>query len=206
MSGAMTRANGRSHNLTECGLPGIRQLPYGVHMCHLYRDRKELMAALVGYFAAGLRNHERCLWVSSMPVACADARRAIFAADEDADAAVARGQLSIVSDSEWFLRGGSLSSGDVCALWLAEEEKALAKGYRGLRIGGNAGFVTPQTWSAFMDYEQACHHAFRGRRIVALCCYAKESCGAAEVFELMRRHSCALEHPDKGWQVLIDPA
>jgi len=40
-------------NLTDCGLPGIRNIPYGVHMCHFYRGREELAAVLVPYFAAG---------------------------------------------------------------------------------------------------------------------------------------------------------
>jgi len=28
--------------LTDCGLPGIHQIPYGVHMCNFYRSREEL--------------------------------------------------------------------------------------------------------------------------------------------------------------------
>ena len=55
-------------NLTDCGLRGIRNIPYGVHMCHFYRDRDELAAVLVPYFAAGLRNRERCIWIAAAPL------------------------------------------------------------------------------------------------------------------------------------------
>lgn len=43
-------------SLTDCGLPGIKDIPFGVHMCHFYDRCEDLAAALVPYFAAGLRN------------------------------------------------------------------------------------------------------------------------------------------------------
>ena len=187
-------------SITECGLPGIRDVPYGVHMLHVYRNRDELLSALASYFDAGLRLNERCLWVSSKPLTMADARRAL-SAKLDVDAAAASGQLSLFDESTFFPGSKGRNGHEACTLWLDEEEKALAAGYRGLRIAGNADFVTPEGWSAFMDYEEACDHAFRGRRIVALCCYGRQDRGAAEIFELIHRHSCALEHPDEGWQI-----
>src|SRR4051812_4896414 len=44
--------------------------------------------------------------------------------------------------------------------------------------------------------------AFSGRRIVTLCTYPSEACGAANVLDVVHRHSCTLEHPDEGWQIL----
>jgi hypothetical protein len=35
-----------------------------------------------------------------------------------------------------------------------------------------------------------------------LCTYHFDSCGAAEVFDVVRRHNGALERPDEGWQIL----
>ena len=51
--------NELSSHLTECGLPGITRIPYGVHMCNFYNTRDELITALVPFFAAGLRRNER---------------------------------------------------------------------------------------------------------------------------------------------------
>lgn len=97
-------------NLTDCGLPGIRNIPYGVHMCHFYRGGDELAAVL----------------------------------------------LDAVSAKRAHAQGGV----DV-------------DGYAGIRITGNVSFLTPETWPAFMEYEDMVH-----------------------------RHSCTLEHPDEGWQIL----
>jgi hypothetical protein len=70
-------------NLTDCGLPGIRHIPYGVHMCHFYRGRDELAALLVPYFAAGLRNRERCIRIAAEPLDAAAARLALAQAGVD---------------------------------------------------------------------------------------------------------------------------
>jgi hypothetical protein len=111
-------------NLTDLGLPGVRSIPYGVHMCSFYRTRSELAAALVPYFAAGLR------------------------------------------------------------------------------ITGNVTFLSPKDWGVFMEYEALVQRAFHNRRIVTLCTYHLETCGASEVLDVMRRHSCTLDRPDQGWQIL----
>ena len=126
-------------HLTECGLPGITHIPYGVHMCNFYRTREELAAALVPFFAAGLRTNER---------------------------------------------------------------RALAEGYAGLRITGNVTFLRSEDWALFMEYEELVNRAFQGRRIITLCTYQMESCGASEMYDVLRRHNGALDGPDEGWQIL----
>ncbi len=50
-----------------------------------------------------------------------------------------------------------------------------------------------------MEYEDLVQKAFSGRRIVTLCTYPSERCGAAN---LLDGRSCKLEHPDEGWQIL----
>ena len=191
-----------SDSITDCGLPGIRHVPYGAHMLHVYRNRDDLLPALVKYFIAGLRLNERCVWITSRPLTPEDARRAFSKSKAiDLEAVLASGALRIGDESAFFPGGGGVSGEEACARWLAEEEDALTTGYRGLRIAGNADFVTSEEWSAFMDYEAACDRAFPGRRIVALCCYSRQNRGASEIFELIGRHSCALERPDEGWQI-----
>lgn len=189
-------------NLTDCGLPGIRNIPYGVHMCHFYRGREELAAVLVPYFAAGLRNRERCIWIAAAPLDAAGARLALSEARVDVDAALAEGSLILRDFSEWYAEGETLRGAAVVDFWLAEEARALAEGYAGIRITGNVSFLTPETWSVFMEYEDRVQKAFSGRRIVTLCTYPLDGCGAANVLDVVHRHSCTLEHPDEGWQIL----
>jgi hypothetical protein len=189
-------------SLTDCGLPGIRQIPYGVHMCHFYAGRDDLAVALVPYFAAGLRRNERCIWITAEPLCAADAREELRKAGVDVDAAIAAGALTIRDFSEWYAENENLRGNQVIDLWLAEEARALADGYSGLRITGNVTFLRPGDWPVFMEYEGLINQAFQGRRIVTLCTYAGKDCGAAEMLEVVQRHNCALERPDEGWQIL----
>jgi hypothetical protein len=189
-------------SLTDCGLPGIKEIPYGVHMCQFYAGREELAAALVPYFAAGLQANERCIWIAAEPLNAAQAKLALVEAGVDVAAASGSGALVVREFSEWYAEGPRLRGTEVVRYWLAEEERALAAGYAGLRITGNVTFLTPETWATFMDYEEAVNRVFAGRRIVTLCTYPRHSCGASQVLEVIDRHSCTLERPDEGWQIL----
>jgi hypothetical protein len=55
-----------------------------------------------------------------------------------------------------------------------------------------------------MDYEAIVHRAFEGRRIVSLCSYHVHRCSPAQILDVGRRHSCTLDHPDEGWQIVTE--
>ena len=188
-------------HLTDCGLPGIEQVPYGMHACHFYRDATELLDALVPYFRAGLRRNERCLWISAPPLPAKEAASAIQAAWEGAHEALESGALRIFDFDQWYASAAHLKGLDVVKLWLEEEASALAAGYTGLRITGNTSFLRAQDWPTFMEYEHAVTARFAGRRIVALCSYSLRDCSASQADQVMRAHMCTFERPDKTWQV-----
>jgi hypothetical protein len=188
--------------MTECGLPGIREIPYGVHMCQFFRTREELAAALVPYFAAGLQARERCIWVTADPLRALAAKDELAKSGFDVDDAIGRGALVIRDHDDWYASAGELKGNQVVDLWLAEEQRALRDGYAGLRITGNITFLRPDEWDGFMEYEALVNRALHGTRIVTLCTYHLHSCGASEVLDVMRRHDCTLERPDHGWQIL----
>ena len=188
--------------LTDLGLPGVRRIPFGVHMCNFYRRREDLAAVLVPYFAAGLRANERCIWVTAEPLRAPDARDALRASGLDVEQAIDSGRLIIRDYADWYVQGDALKGREVVDLWLAEESRALAEGYSGLRITGNVTFLRPQDWHDFMQYEALLDRLFRTRRIVSLCTYRLDDCGPAEVLDVMRHHNCALDRPDAGWQIL----
>jgi hypothetical protein len=193
-------------NLTDCGLPGIKHIPFGVHMCNFFRTCEELTAALVPYFAAGLRSGERCIWVASDPLPAVEARAEFAKAGVDVDAAISQGSLIVRDYSDWYAEAGTLKGNQVVDLWIAEEQRALADGYSGLRITGNVTFLGPDDWELFMEYEALVNRSFHGRRIVTLCTYPLVGYGASEVLDVMRRHNCALDRPDEGWQIVTGGA
>lgn len=191
---------------TELGLGGVPAVPYGAHMCNFYRTRNELAAALVPYFAAGLRSRERCIWITARPLLAVDALAALAAQGLDPTAAIASGALVVRDYSDWYASAGSLRGNEVVDLWLEEERRALQRGYSGLRITGNVTFLGPKDWGLFMEYEALVNRSFHGRRILTLCTYHLESCGASEMLDVMRRHTGTLDRPDERWHVLTGKA
>jgi hypothetical protein len=192
-------------HLTDCGLNGIKAVPYGIHMCHFYQRREDLAAALVPYFVAGLKNEERCVWITAEPLDARAAEAELARAGLNVQALARKGAMIIRDTADWFAGIDRLDGAKVkiMDLWLQEERRALAAGYRGLRITGNTNFVQPQDWSAFMEYEQFAEESFATQRIVALCSYRLDRRAATDVLEVVRRHSCTLDRPDEGgWQIL----
>jgi two-component system, sensor histidine kinase PdtaS len=129
--------------ITRCGLPGIEHVPFGMHACHFYRNRNELVAAMVPYFIAGLRENERCLWITAPPLPAHEASQAL----RDRVGWRRRGHPGGCA-SHPRLRPvvrefGAVEGTRLIQFWLEEEERALAEGYNGLRITGNTSFLTP---------------------------------------------------------------
>ena len=188
--------------LTSCGLPGIDRVPFGTHACHFYKDKDALISALVPYFVAGLRANERCLWITASPLPANEALKVLRAAWSDTDNAIQAGKLRILEFDEWYERACQSKGREMVRLWLKEEERALADGYNGLRITGNITFLTPGTWSSFMDYEQSVSAQFRSRRIIALCSYLVTQSDETQQSEVMDAHNCTLEYEDATWRVV----
>lgn len=188
-------------HFTRCGLPGIELIPFGMHACHFYSTRDELVAALVPYFVAGLSGNERCLWITSAPLPASEAIQALRLAWQGADEAIRTGALRIIDFDEWYASSEERKSVDVLQIWLGEEEQALAAGYSGIRITGNITFLKPSDWSAFMKYERAVSAEFAGRRIVAFCSYLLAQLSEEQRTEVRQAHNCTFELRDTTWQV-----
>jgi hypothetical protein len=187
---------------TRSGLPGIDQVPVGMHACHFYADRAELVAVLVPYCIAGLRGNERCLLVTAPPLPASEAIQELRAAWVGIDEAIQTGALRVLDFDQWYASSGELKGLEVVQVWLEEEERALAEGYSGLRIAGNTSFLTPEDWATFMEYEEAVSARLGSRRIVALCSYALAVCNDVRMSEVIQTHHCGLERTKANWRVV----
>ena len=201
----MKRWNGvSSMHLTECGLPGIGQVAYGVHLCHFYPNRQVLAEGLVAYFKAGLRNNERCIWVAGDPMPAVDARDEIARNHPEMMAALDTGLLRIVDGRDWYGEAGSYVAADLIKLWADAEKEALHAGHNGLRVTGNPSFLQASDWDAFMGYERALTPAMAGTRILALCSYSLDLCRPTDMLDVVRSHHATLDRAEGDWLVRQD--
>lgn len=192
-----------SPHFTHCGLPGVGLIPFGMHACHVYADREQLLAALVPYFAAGLAGNERCLWITAPPLPASEAVEALRAAYAGADEAIEADALRVVDLAEWRGSPAGLIVPEVADLWLQEEERALADGHNGLRVSRNISFPASGDWLTLLACEQAVTARLSGRRIVALCSYASSECDEGRIGEVAEAHHCAFERPGAEWRVAL---
>jgi hypothetical protein len=189
-----------SSHLTESGIPGVGIVPFGIHLCHFYTSREDLLASLNPYCKAGLRNNEACIWVTCAPLPVRELAAEI-SQDSELQAALERGQLRLVDALEWYGPPDAFNPEAAVQKWIFEEELARAQGYTALRITGNTGFVSPEAWPALMDYERLIHQRLQGRRIVTCCSYSRHQCDPVGVLEVVQRHHAALDQADGRWQV-----
>lgn len=193
-------------HVTPCGLPGIGPVPVGMHSCHFYENRQQLIEALVPYTLAGLQAKERCLLIASPPLPARDLVGELRNAWDGVSDALHSGALQVMDFDRWYLDAAGLKSDELVEIWLQEEARALADGYSGLRISGNISFLAPAQWPAFMAYEKSVSANFAHRRIVALCSYVLEECTEDQKAQVLNAHSCAFERHAHGWQVITTGA
>jgi signal transduction histidine kinase len=107
-----------------------------------------------------------------------------------------------VDHGAWYARTGRTDTAGALRGWVEREEQALRRGFSGLRLSGNTSWLERSGWSDFVEYEARVSGTFALRRIVALCSYALERCGADDVLDVVRHHDCALARRRGVWQVL----
>jgi hypothetical protein len=189
--------------ITSFGIPGLGAAPYGLHMCHFFPTRQELVDGLVPYFEAGIDNNERCIWLTASPLPAQDALIEI-SKSEKLMRAVTSGQLRVLDAVDWYGDPEALNAEQGIQRWLEEEQTALADGFQGLRITGNTSFVPRASWNRLMEYERKLHDRIRDRRIIACCSYLREQCGSVEVLEVVRCHHGSLDRTDDHWDLFLE--
>lgn len=188
--------------LRKSGIDIVGDVPWGVHFCQFYETRKDLADILVPYFKAGLENNEFCMWVTADPLNVADARRAMRRAMPDFQMYVKKGQIEILPYSEWYLKDGIFDSARVLNGWVDKLNAALARGFAGLRLTGNTFWLEPANWDSFTDYEAAVDGVIGSYRMVAICTYSLEKCGAFELLDVISNHRFALIKRAGRWQTI----
>jgi C4-dicarboxylate-specific signal transduction histidine kinase len=112
-----------------------------------------------------------------------------------------KGQMKIFDAKTWQASTRGIDKNGVVQFWLHEEEKALKKGYQGLRSAVNTSSLYADDWDTLMDYEGAVSDAIRDRRILMLCSYDAQKCHATSVLEAVRTHQHALDRRDVNWEI-----
>jgi PAS domain S-box-containing protein len=207
--GSRARKRGASHDvgidvdtLRESGIEVVGAVPWGTHFCQFYQTSQDLVETLVPYFREGLAAREFCMWVTSPPLQVEEAKAALRAALPDLDDYIARGQIEILDYADWYLKSGEFRADEVLQGWVDKHDDALRRGYEGLRLSGNTFWLEQTSWADFAQYEEKVNNVIGRYRMLAICTYSLEKCGALEIAEVIATHQFALIKRSGRWQIV----
>jgi len=152
--------------LRRSGIEVVGRIPWGTHLCQFYETKEDLIDILVPYFAEGLRDNEFCMWITSQPLDEGEAKAALKEAVHDLEDYIAKGQIEIISYSDWYLRGGTFDADGVLKGWVEKERRALDRGLDGLRLSGNTFWLEKNHWQDFVDYEAMINSVIKEYRMM----------------------------------------
>ena len=189
-------------SLRKSGIGIVGDIPWGTHFCQFYQTQGDLIDTLVPYFKAGLDDNEFCMWITSHPLTEKEAEAAIRKALPDFDFYRERGQIEIVPHTEWYLKEGVFDSRRVLDGWVGRLADATRRGFSGLRLTGNTFWLERNGWGDFLRYEDEVNTVIGKYRMVALCTYSLDRCGASEIIDVVNTHQFALAKRAGKWELI----
>jgi len=97
-----------------------------------------LLETVADYFKTGLAANEFCVWAVSEPASEQNAKHSLRATIPDFDRHLAAGAMELISGRDWYLPGEELDIQRITGGWAEKMRSALARGFNGLRVSGNA--------------------------------------------------------------------
>ena len=188
--------------LVKAGIDIIGNVPWGTHFCQFYQTKQDLLDILVPYFKAGLENNEFCMWVTAEPLNEEEARAAIAKSMPDFAGYLARGQIEILPHDRWYLKDGVFDGQRVLNGWVDKLNQALTRGYAGLRLTGNTFWLERSGWKDFTEYEAEVNSVIGQYKMLALCTYSLDKCGACEIIDVVHNHQFALLKKRGKWETI----
>jgi anti-anti-sigma factor len=155
-------------------------LDWDGHLLLLHHSEHERSSKLAAWVRRGLENDEKVIYTEADGRSEEGSLLAVLRENGvDAVAATAEGRLSIIGIPEFYPAGGPLSV----------IERALAEGYRGLRISAEASTaLTFLSWPAYMAVEREIDEITRTHPLSAMCQYEQSSTVDDQLSDVVSNH------------------
>jgi excisionase family DNA binding protein len=184
------------------GIGCIGSVPWGTHICHFYQSKNDLIDVLVPYFKTGLENNEYCVWATSDPLAAEECLVELGKAVPNLDPYLNRQQITITGAKTFYNRQGKFDAESTLQALVETVEFALKHGFDGLRISGNASWLTKGEWTTFAHYELSADFILRRLKAIGLCSYPLDRCAPSDIVEVVSGHRLVLIRATGGWRLI----
>jgi len=188
--------------LRTTGLNVLGDMPWGSHICMFYESKDDLIDIVAPFFEAGLASKEFCLWAPSEPLTLEQARAALRQRIPGFDRHLKAGSMEMVAGRTWYLNEDQFDLKRIIRSWDEKLRSALAKGYDGMRVSGNAFWSNTRHWKDFCDYERELNKSLRGQKMTLLCTYPIGASKAAEVLQVARAHQLTVARRNGDWELV----
>ena len=169
------------------------------------RTPPDLLDTAVCYFEAGLKSNEFCVWAVSDPVSPQQAEEALRRAVPGFDRYRAAGQIELLAGTEWYLRGDEFDLQRITAGWNGKLSAALARGYDGMRVSGNAFWMGTKPWKEFCEYVHELDRSLADQKMIVLCTYSLQASRTVDMLDVARAHQCSIVRRNGNWEFLETP-
>jgi len=191
--------------LRNSGIDPVGEMPWGTHFCHFYETGDDLLETLLSFFKAGLEAGEFCGWVVSEPLTEEEVWQALDRAVPGLDRYVSDQSIEVLKARDVYLTEGEIDLRRIIGNWSAKLERALSRGYQGLRVSGNTAWLEHKHWRDFMEYEAELNRGIGDQPMVVLCTYPLTTSGATEFLDVAGTHQFAVAKRRGRWEVVETP-
>jgi DNA-binding CsgD family transcriptional regulator len=191
--------------MRRTGIRVLGDMPWGTHFCIFYESSEDLLDTCVAYFEAGLESNEFCIWAVSGSITEDDAKASLRRTIADFDRHLAAGQIEIVQGHEWYLKGNQFDLRRITGGWSEKLGSALAKGYEGMRVSGNAFWLETHYWKEFCAYEHELDQSLAGEKMIVMCTYALGASRAVDILDVARAHQFTIARRNGEWEFMETP-
>jgi PAS domain S-box-containing protein len=191
-----------ANKLRKTGIDVLGDIPWGTHFCHFYQTKKDFVELLTAYFKAGLENNEYCLWAISNPFNLEKVMHSLKQSLPDFDEHIARKSFEIVPITESYLTNGKFNPKGIVDEWVQRLQNALERGYDGIRIHGNKGWLEEDDWENYQQYEKELGSVVCNHRMIVLCTYPLAKSDASTFLDIVHLHGRVVSTRKGKWKVL----
>ena len=191
--------------LRNTGIGPVGEMPWGTHFCHFYETPEDLLETLLPYFKVGLESNEFCAWVVSEPLTENGVWQALERAVPHLDKYVSDHSIEVLNARDVYLAGGEIDLHRIIGNWSDKLQRALSRGYQGIRVTGNTAWLEQKQWREFMDYEAELNRGIGHQPMLVLCTYPLTTSGAIEFLDVTATHQFAVAKRRGRWEVVETP-
>lgn len=183
----------------DTGIDAIGKVPWGFHICLLYKTEQDLTDIFLPYLKSGLESNESCLLILEKPSDCKKTAVKLAANIADFDKYLKKGQLEIADYKKWYFKNNKFSMKTAIDNGARKVKKSLESKYQGLRVFADMAWFKKTERKNLLEYEEQVNQNIGEYKVLTVCAYPVDKLQANEVVDMIRTHQFVLFRGSDKW-------